>query len=102
MTSSEFDVCYFKQKMFVFRKSTSLQPRALQTTLAVIILSFLSALGHFQKVTLLGAFSCPSLLIDGFSKFTFWLNNWLIRSKDADGGGKGAPYLLAPGLVLAE
>lgn len=44
------------QKMFVFRKFTSLQPRALQTTLAVIILSFLSALGHFQKVTLLGAF----------------------------------------------
>lgn len=88
--------------MFVFRKFTTLQPRALKPTLAVIMLSLSSALGHCQKVALLSAFSCPPHLIDGFSKFSFWLNNCLKMRKDADGRGKGAPCLLAPGLGIVE
>lgn len=98
--------------MFFHRKCLCLEnlllfnglSRALKYThpCSVGILSVLSALGHFQKVALLSAFSCPPHLIDEFSMFSFWLNNWLRMSKDADEGGKGAPCLLAPGLVLVE
>lgn len=36
----------------------------------------------------LSVFSCPPLLRDGFSKFIFWLNNWLIMKKGVDGEGR--------------
>lgn len=88
--------------MLVFRKFTSLHGLSRDHPCTVGILRVLSALGHFQKVALLSAFSCPPHFIGEFSMSSFWLNNWLRMSKDADEGGKGAPCLLAPRLVLVE